>query len=177
MAIMIVNELGGLAVYVGLANSGATLLAVLFTGFIGRIVDRRGPGVVLMLAYFSYVIFAIGFGLAQDPITASLLYALPIYPLSNTAAWAFAALLSGDEERGSAMGLVNGSQNAGTAIGPIIGGLFAEYIFFAVQPISWINMIFNIIACILAVSLLPLARSLHNERLQTESTFPDERIN
>ncbi len=173
MAIMIVNELGGLAIYVGLANSGATLLAVLFTGFIGRIVDRRGPGVVLMLAYFSYVIFAVGFGLAQDSITASLLYALPIYPLSNTAAWAFAALLSGDEERGSAMGLINGAQNAGTAIGPIIGGLFAEYIFFAVQPISWINMTFNIIACLLAVSLLPLAKALHKERFQNESTTSD----
>lgn len=165
MAIMIVNELGGFAFYVGLANSGATLLAVFITGFIGRIIDRRGPGNVLVFAYFSYALFAIGFALARDPITASLLYALPIYPLSNTAAYSFAALLSGDEERGGAMGLVNGAQNAGTAIGPIIGGIFAEYIFYAVQPISWINMVFNIIACCLAISLLPLARKLQHMRM------------
>ncbi|MFW9918889.1 MAG: MFS transporter [Candidatus Thorarchaeota archaeon] len=169
MAIMIVNELGGLAVYVGLANAGATFLAVLFTGFIGRVIDKRGPGRVLVLAYLSYIIFAIGFGLARDPVTAALLYALPIYPLSNTAAYAFAALLSRDEERGGAMGLVNGAQNAGTAVGPVIGGIFAEYIFFAVQPISWINMTFNIIACSLAVSLIPLARALQNRRLDDES--------
>ncbi len=161
MAIMIVNELGGPAFYVGLSNSGATFLAVLITGFIGRVIDRRGPGRILVLAYLSYALFAIGFALAQDPLTATLLFALPIYPLANTAAFSFAALLSDDEERGSAMGLVNGAQNAGTAIGPIIGGLFAEYIFFAVQPISWINMIFNIMACILALSLLPLARKLN----------------
>ncbi len=177
MAIMIVNELGGAAYYVGLANSGATILAVVITGFIGRIIDKKGPGNVLVLAYLSYALFAVGFALAQDAITASLLYALPIYPLSNTAAFSFAALLSGDEERGGAMGIVNGAQNAGTAIGPIVGGVFAEFIFFAVQPISWINMVFNIISCILAVSLLPLSRKLHRKQFQNSNSLPNPEVN
>jgi MFS family permease len=156
-AIVIVDELGGPSFYVGIANSGATLVAVLITGYIGRVVDRRGPGGILVAAYASYALFAVGFALARDPITASILYALPIYPLANTAAFAFAALLSSDSERGGAMGIINGAQNAGTALGPMIGGVFAEFIFYSVQPISWISMIFNIVACGIAITLLPLA--------------------
>ncbi|MFW9909348.1 MAG: MFS transporter [Candidatus Thorarchaeota archaeon] len=168
MAIMIVDELGGLPSYVGLANSSATLIAVFITGYIGRTIDRKGPSGALVAAYLSYALFAIGFAFAGDPITASLLYALPIYPLSNTAAYSFAALLSGDKERGSALGLVNGSQNAGAAIGPLIGGLFADFIFFKVQPIAWIVLVFNLLAIIIAISLVPLARSMkHDETLDS----------
>ncbi len=156
-AIMIVDELGGPPFYVGVANSGATLLAVIITGYIGRVVDRRGPGGVLVAGYASYALFAVGFALARDPVTASIFYALPIYPLANTAAFSFAALLSDDSERGGAMGIINGAQNAGTALGPMIGGVFAELIFFSVQPISWITLLFNIVACGIAITLLPLA--------------------
>lgn len=156
-AIVIVDELGGPPFYVGVANSVATLLAVLITGYIGRVVDRRGPGGVLVAGYASYALFAVGFALARDPITASLFYALPIYPLANTAAFSFAALLSDDSERGGAMGIINGAQNAGTALGPMIGGVFAELVFFSVQPISWITLMFNVVACGIAITLLPLA--------------------
>jgi MFS family permease len=168
MAIMIVDELGGLAAYVGLANAGATFLAVLITGYVGKLVDRRGPGGVLMVAYASYAIFAVGFAIVPDPLGAALLFALPIYPLSNTAAYAFAALLSGDEERGGAMGLINGAQNTGTAVGPIIGGIFAEYVFFRVQPVSWLNMVFNVIALLIAISLFPIAKRVHKESLSAK---------
>jgi MFS family permease len=176
MAIMIVDELAGLPSYVGLANSGATLLAVFITGYIGKVIDRRGPSGVLIAAYGSYAIFAVGFALVADPIGAALLYSLPIYPLSNTAAYAFAALLSGDEERGGAMGIVNGAQNAGVAIGPIIGGIFAEYIFFRVQPVSWINMVFNLIALLFAISLVPIARSLHNRSANNTKNLDNEKL-
>ncbi len=174
MAIMIVDELAGLPVYVGFANSGATLLAIFITGYIGKLIDRRGPSGVLIAAYGSYAVFAVGFALVADPISAALLYALPLYALSNTAAYSFAALLSGDEERGGAMGLMNGAQNTGAAIGPIIGGLFAEYIFFRVQPISWINMVFNLIALLIAFSLIPIARSLHKSSKTINEKMDDE---
>jgi MFS family permease len=163
IAIMIVDELGGIAAYVGLANAGATLLAVFITGYVGKVIDRRGPGGVLVIAYASYALFAVGFAIVPDPLGAALLFALPIYPLSNTAAYSFAALLSGDEERGGAMGLINGAQNAGTAIGPIIGGIFAEYIFLRVQPVSWLNMVFNLLALAFAISLIPIARRVHKD--------------
>jgi len=177
MAIMIVDELGGLTAYVGLANSAATLLAVFITGYIGKVIDRRGPAGVLMGAYASYALFAVGFALVGDPLAAALLYALPIYPLSNTAAFAFAALLSGDEERGAAMGLINGAQNAGYAIGPLVGGIFAEYIFLRVQPVSWINMVFNLVALLFAISLVPIAHSLHKKSKEQTADDESESIN
>lgn len=153
MAIMIIDELHGLPVYVGLANSGATFFAIIITGFIGIAIDKRGPIRILILAYASYAIFAVAFAIVRDPIVASILWALPIYPLSSTASSATAALLSSDEERGRAMSLINGAQNAGAAIGPIVGGIAAEYIFHQVQPLSWINYLFNVFA-LLFVGLL-----------------------
>ncbi|MHA1902658.1 MAG: MFS transporter [Candidatus Thorarchaeota archaeon] len=154
MAIMVVNELGGLEAHVGYSNSVATLIAVAVTGYIGRVIDRRGPIRILILAYISYIVFAIGFGLVTDPIAAVIMWALPIYPLSSTAAFSFASMVTSEEERGRAMGLVNGAQNIGQGVGPIIGGLFADGLFTRVQPLSWINMFFNIGALLLAIILL-----------------------
>jgi MFS family permease len=173
LAIMIVDELGGSTAFVGLANSGATFIAVIITGYIGKIVDRRGPIKVLTLAYFSYAIFAILFGLVRDPIIASLMWALPIYPLSSTATAALAAFISGEDERGRAMSLVYGATNAGGWIGPLIGGLFAEYVFLTVQPISFINAIFNLVAMLLVVSLLRTIGPLNGQQtVTTESINP-----
>ena len=153
MAIIIVDELGGLTSWVGFANSGATLIAVLITGYIGRIVDRKGPVKVLIGAFAAYSFFAMGFALVTDPIVACLLWAFPIYPLSSTATSALAAYITGEDERGRAMSLIYGAQNAGTFAGPIIGGLFAQFLFGAVQPISWLNMTFNLIALVIGISL------------------------
>jgi DHA1 family multidrug resistance protein-like MFS transporter len=169
MAIMIVDELGGgntsLLVLVGLSNSGATLAAILITGQVGKIVDRSGPVKVLIVAYASYTIFAFLFGIVTDPIIAAIMWALPIYPLSSTAASALASQISEENERGRAMSLIYAAQNAGGWIGPLAGGIFAEYVFFAVQPISFLNMVFNLIALVLAISIL--RRTQSDRRLKT----------
>ena len=154
MAIIIVDELGGLTSYVGFANSGATIIAVLITGYIGKIVDRKGPVKVMIAAFAAYSIFAMAFALVTDPIIACVLWAFPIYPLSLTATSALAAHLTGEDERGRAMSLIYGAQNAGTFAGPVIGGLFAQFLFGAVQPISWLNMTFNLVALLISISLL-----------------------
>jgi len=177
MAIILVDELGGLTAYVGFANSGATLIAVVITGYVGKIVDSRGPVKVLIAAFASYALFATAFALVTDPIAATILWALPIYPLSSTATSALAAYITTKEERGRAMSLVYGAQNAGGFAGPIIGGLFAQFVFGAVQPISWVNMIFNMIAMILGISLLGIVGNGHSTeieaKMQPESANPD----
>ncbi len=156
MAIIIVDELGGLTAYVGFANSGATLIAVIITGYIGKIVDSKGPVKVLITAFVAYSLFSTGFALATDPIIASILWAFPIYPLSSTATSALAAYITSEDERGRAMSLIYGAQNTGTFAGPIIGGIFAQFLFGAVQPISWLNLIFNLVALAIGVSLLSI---------------------
>ncbi len=184
LAIMIVDELGGSTAFVGLANSAATFIAVIFTGYVGKIVDRRGPIKVLVIAYFSYTVFSFLFGLVQDPIVATIMWALPIYPLASTATSALAALISGEDERGRAMSLVYGAQNAGGWIGPIIGGIFAEYVFLTVQPISFINSAFNFVAMLLVISLIRVMSPLNAQKaiapdslsppLQTNEEFFNE---
>ena len=164
LAILIVDELHGAPSYVGLANSAATIIAVVITGYIGKVIDRRGPVRILIVAYFSYVIFAIGFALVDNAVAATIMWALPIYPLSSTAAFTFASLVSEEDERGKAMGLISGAQNAGSALGPIIGGLAAEFIFLRVQPISWINMIFNLLALIIAITMIKIGKELREKK-------------
>ncbi len=161
--IIISDELGGPIALVGLGNSAATALAVLITSYVGKVIDRKGPIGVLIAGYGSYALFALGFALATDPISAVVLYALPLYPLASTAAFTFGSLISGEKERGRAMGLVSGAQNAGAAIGPIIGGVFADQVFHYAHPIAWITLLFNIIAFLLAVSLIGVGRRLQAE--------------
>ncbi|MFW9813640.1 MAG: MFS transporter [Candidatus Thorarchaeota archaeon] len=163
MAIIIVDELGGLTSYVGFANSAATLTAIIITGWIGRIVDSKGPVKVLIAAFASYTVFSFGFAIVRDPILACILWAFPIYPLSSTASSALAAYITGKDERGRAMSLIYGVQNAGTFAGPIIGGLFAQFLFGAVQPISWLNMSFNLLALAIGISMFQLIGSGQSE--------------
>ena len=163
MAIMIMDELGGPAEFVGYANSGATLAAVLITGFIGRLVDRHGAAPILLTAYVSYSLYAIGWTIVTDPLVAAILYMLPIYALAQTGCYAFAARLSGDEERGSAMGIVNGAQNAGNAFGPVVGGLFAQFVFHRVQPVGWVTLVFNLAAIVLCATLFKVERRMRSQ--------------
>jgi DHA1 family multidrug resistance protein-like MFS transporter len=174
MAIIIVDELGGLTAYVGFANSGATLIAVLITGYIGKIVDRKGPVKVLIAAFVAYILFSTGFALATDPIIASILWAFPIYPLSSTATSALAAYITSEDERGRAMSLIYGAQNTGTFAGPIIGGFFAQFLFGAVQPISWLNLIFNLVALVIGVSLLSIVGSGRSSEMEEQPDLDHE---
>ncbi|UCE09256.1 MAG: MFS transporter [Candidatus Thorarchaeota archaeon] len=155
MAIMIIDELGGAPYMVGISNGGATAIAVAITGYVGTQVDRRGPTRILIFAYVTYILFSIGFGLVRDPVLAVIMWSLPLYPLAYTAAYALGAVLSNEEERGRAMSLLTGAQNGGAAVGPIVGGLLAEFVFNRLaQPISFITLAFNFVALLLAYSLL-----------------------
>ncbi|MFX1606828.1 MAG: MFS transporter [Promethearchaeota archaeon] len=174
MAIIIVDELGGLTAYVGFANSGATLIAVLITGYIGKIVDSKGPVKVLIAALVAYCLFSTGFALATDPIIACILWALPIYPLSSTATSALAAHITGEDERGRAMSLIYGAQNTGTFAGPIIGGLFAQFLFGAVQPITWLNLMFNLAALAIGISLFGIVGNGQSSDLIEQSDLNNE---
>jgi DHA1 family multidrug resistance protein-like MFS transporter len=166
LAIIIVDELGGPHFYVGLSNSIATLIAILITGYVGKATDRHGPVNILITAMCVYVMFSLSFALVSDPILATILWAIPIYPLSNTASYSLGAVISGEEERGRAMSLVNGAHNAGNAIGPIVGGIFAQFIFGSAQPIAWITLCFTFVGLLLSITL----RGLNIQDLeQTES--------
>ncbi|RDE16292.1 MAG: hypothetical protein C4K47_01890 [Candidatus Thorarchaeota archaeon] len=176
MAIVIVDELVGNATYVGYANSGATLAAVLITGFIGKLVDKHGAVPILFTAYVSYSLYAVGWGLATDPLVATVLYMLPIYALAQTGGYSFAARMSRDEERGSAMGIVNGAQNAGNALGPIVGGLFAELVFYRFQPLAWVTLVFNLAAMVVCATLFKVekqARQKEEAAIITPTTSDD----
>ncbi len=177
MAIIIVDELGGLTAYVGYANSGATLIAVLITGYIGKIVDNKGPVKVLITSFAAYSLFALGFAVVTDPILACVLWAFPIYPLSSTATSALAAYITGKDERGRAMSLIYGAQNAGTFAGPIIGGVFAQFLFGAVQPISWLNLAFNLVALVLGISLLGIVGNGRSSDLSSTQTLEKSSLN
>jgi hypothetical protein len=65
------------------------------------------------------------------------------------------------------MSLVYGATNAGGWMGPLIGGLFAEYVFFTVQPLSFINAAFNFVAMLLVISLLRTIGPLNGQHMET----------
>lgn len=153
----------------------------MITGFIGILADRHGAVPIMFTAYVSYSLYAIGWGLVTDPFLATVLYMLPIYALAQTGSYAFVARMSADAERGSAMGIVNGAQNAGNALGPIVGGLFAAFIFLRFQPVAWVTLVFNLAAMVVCATLFRVeTQARHREEIpsievtSSWGVFPDK---
>ncbi|MHA2212938.1 MAG: MFS transporter [Candidatus Thorarchaeota archaeon] len=118
-------------------------------GYVGVLVDRHGSVKILMSSYLSYVFFAVGFALVRYPLVAVAIWLLPIFSLTRIPALTLSALLSGEDERGRAISLALGARSVGKAIGPVLGGFFAQLMFEAVQPVSWLILFFSFLALML----------------------------
>lgn len=97
----------------------------------GQLADRCGRRVVMMIAQFGgAAVLLVLSGLTNGPaiLAAMLLYGM-VAEMYRPAAQAMVADLVEPERRAFAYGLMYVSVNLGFAVGPVLGGLLAEYSF------------------------------------------------
>ncbi|KAJ5152654.1 Major facilitator superfamily domain general substrate transporter [Penicillium canariense] len=118
--------------------------------FIGSFADQAGRRPAYIICFIIYIASNIGLALQDNYAALIVLRCLQSSGISSTVALSAATVadISTKEERGSSMGFVMAGNFMGPAIGPIIGGLLAQYL-------GW-RSIFWFLTIASGVFLLPL---------------------
>ena len=130
------QSFGASGLVIGLIITSYSLMQFIFAPIWGRISDRIGRRPVLLTstacACLSYVIFAIGSGLANHTLALWVILASRIFAgicgANITVAQAYIADITPPEERSGKMGLIGMAFGLGFILGPVLGGLSAKYI-------------------------------------------------
>jgi MFS family permease len=121
----------------GAIMASYSLMQFLFAPVWGRLSDRIGRRPVLLTstacACLSYVIFALGSGVKNNPVLALSIILLSrvfagICGANITVAQAYIADITPPEQRSARMGLVGMAFGLGFILGPVLGALSALYI-------------------------------------------------
>ncbi len=155
------NELHIGGSVLGLMVAAFSISQLIFSPYSGRLSDRIGRKKLIITGM---VIFAISewlFAIAHAP--ALLFVSRAIGGLGAAlimpSVMAYAADITSNEERGSAMGFINAAITTGFIIGPGIGGLLAEY---GIRVPFYAAAIAGLVAAIATLLMLP--ESLSPER-------------
>lgn len=98
--------------------------------FLGSFADQTGRRPAYIICFVIYIASNIGLAVQEDYAALIVLRCLQSSGISSSVALSAATVadVSTKEERGSYMGIVMAGNFSGPAIGPIIGGLLAQYL-------------------------------------------------
>jgi MFS family permease len=115
---------------------------------VGPLVRRFGGQRILAAGTSLYIVMYVGIALAQNPLGAAALFALPLYGMVNVSANTLASEYSATAQRGGGLGVLNGTYALATIVGPLAGGALADRLGLGVIP--WASLAFAAIASVIA---------------------------
>ncbi len=153
--IFLISEIGGTPGLVGLANGFAALLGLVFTLAAGYSSDRIGRKPILLVGLLGYTIFMGIYFFIVDPLIATVLWVIPLYPLAYTAGLSSAADVSHPTLRGRAIAIVSTAYQLGGGIGPIIGGAVVQFLTITLRGNMILTAVLNLVSFLIVGLLLP----------------------
>jgi MFS family permease len=148
--------LGGehaVAAWTGVIFAGNFVTAFLFQPIWGKLADRHGRKVMLLRSGFGMAAVTLLMGFATEPWHLLALRLLNgTISGFNPAAVALVSATTPKEKMGFAMGVIQSGLIAGTVLGPLMGGLFADQ--FGFRPIFYITGGLLFCASLLALFLV-----------------------
>ncbi|KAJ6189299.1 hypothetical protein N7519_004207 [Penicillium mononematosum] len=144
------NDLNVSASMINLTVTSYMIFQGIAPMFIGDFADRTGRRPAYIICFIIYIASNIGLALQNSYAALIVLRCLQSSGISSSVALSAATVadISTKQERGSMMGFVMAGNFMGPAIGPIIGGLLAQYL-------GW-RSIFWFLTIASGVFLLPL---------------------
>ena len=124
--VYLVDSLGTSRLVAGFAASATTLLGAVAFRFVGPLNDRVGRKPVFLLGTVGYVLYFLTIFLVSNPVVVTVLWVLPLYPLVQSSAAAFASDYTSEADRGKGLGLLESAVSLGGGLGPLAGGLIAD---------------------------------------------------
>ncbi|MEW4369181.1 MFS transporter [Paenibacillus kandeliae] len=148
------NELHIGGSILGFMVAAFSISQLIFSPFSGRLSDRIGRKKLIIVGMLIFAVSEWLFAIAYAPTLLFISRAIGGLgaALIMPSVMAYAADMTSNEERGSAMGFINAAITTGFIIGPGIGGLLAEY---GIRVPFYAAAIAGLIAAIATLLLLP----------------------
>jgi DHA1 family multidrug resistance protein-like MFS transporter len=167
-SVYFISELGAPASLLGLVFGITTLSGTVVSHYAGKIGDKRGYKMILLICYVGYLfVWIIVYFSVNNYILPALVYTLPIYIGMLVAGPAVITKHVPEHKRGAFMGLLNASQNLGFGFGTILGGVYAD-----IQQSVYHN--FGISAAIAFVLILILLIAFNEKKIEENPSPPDK---
>ena len=147
-AVFFVEHLHASVRTLGVALGVSSLLGIILMPAVGPLVRRFGGQRILAAGTTLYIVMYLGIALAQNPLGAAALFALPLYGMVNVSANTLASEYSATAQRGGGLGVLNGTYALATIVGPLVGGALADRAGLGVIP--WTSLGFAAIASVIA---------------------------
>lgn len=147
--------MGATGLWLGLIFASFAISRTLVTPFFGRLSDRKGRKLLLVIGLFTYALISFTYVLATEVyqlVLVRLVHGVSgamILPIAQ----AYIGDLSPEGEEGKWMGYSNAAFFSGFGFGPLMGGMLAAQ---WGMDLAFITMgVFNLIAFFIAIILLP----------------------
>lgn len=114
--------------------AASAVLGVVMYLFVGPLVKRFGPRVVLVAGIVCYGGMYFSMGTMQNAVATAIIFMVPLYGLTNVSANTLAAEYSSVSQRGGGLGVLGGTIALSTIAGPMLGGALADRWGLAVIP-------------------------------------------
>ncbi|ETT30195.1 MULTISPECIES: MFS transporter [unclassified Paenibacillus] len=142
-----------IGMWAGLIFAANFLTSFIFQPLWGKLADKYGRKIMLLRSSFGMAIVIVLMGFAQSPMQLLLLRLLNgTISGFNPASVALVSGTTPKPKMGFAMGLMQSGAVAGTILGPLMGGLLADWIGF--RPIFYVVGALLFIASLLALFLV-----------------------
>jgi MFS family permease len=124
------QEMGASGVWIGLVMSCYAIANIPSTPLFGRLSDRRGRKIFLVIGLFLYALISVGYIFALNIATLGLVRFLhgAVAGMVLPIALAYVGDLSPRGEEGKWMGYSSAAFYSGFGAGPLIGGVMSEYL-------------------------------------------------
>jgi predicted MFS family arabinose efflux permease len=143
-SIYFVEHLGASVRMLRYSLAASALCGIVMYVFVGPIVKRFGARATLIAGIASYGAMYLAMGLMQSRLATALIFALPLYGLTNVSANTLATEYSSESQRGGGLGVLNGTIALSTMTGPLIGGALADR--WGLSVIPWVAFAFLVTA-------------------------------
>ena len=150
-SIYFVEHLGASMRMLRYTLAASAVFGIVMYVFVGPLVKRFGARVVLTVGMAGYAAMYVAMGAMQSPLATAIIFALPLYGLTNVSANTLAAEYSSVAQRGGGLGVLSGTIALSTIAGLMVGGALADR--WGLGIIPWVAFWFLASALVGSVAL------------------------
>jgi DHA1 family multidrug resistance protein-like MFS transporter len=162
-----VNDVGDIAMWSGLCLGVTPALTALLAPFWGRLADRYGRKIMVERSLVSFVIVMGAMAWVQHPWHVFALRALQgLFAGYGALTLTMAADSAPRDRMAYAIGFVQTAQRLGPAIGPIVGGVVAQFV--GLRHAFVVTACFYLVALLLVIFMYDEKRAIHAEEAATD---------